>query len=59
MSDGAARVRLFAQLGDSPLLYELADATITSHDQMPELLRAVADGYAEQVPHLPGLPPPP
>lgn len=59
MSDGSARVRLFAQIGDNALLFELVDTTVTSHAQMPELLRAVADTYAEQFPDLPGLPPAP
>lgn len=54
-----ARVRIFAQVGDSVLLYQLADETVSSHDEMPALLRAIADGYAEQRPDLPGLPPTP
>jgi protein-tyrosine phosphatase len=59
VSDNRARVRLFAQIGDSVLLYQLADQTVTSHADVPELLRAVADAYAEQHPDLPGIPPAP
>lgn len=58
MSDGRARLRIFAQIGEKVLLYQLADVEVTSHAEVPEVLRTVADGYAEQFPDLLGIPSP-
>jgi hypothetical protein len=53
VSDGRAQLRVYAQIGDSPLLYELADVEIDSHDDVPAVLRTIADEYAEKWPELP------
>lgn len=58
----SARVRIFAQVGDSVLLYPLADVQVSSHAEVPELLRTIADAYGNTpwggvgATKLPGIP---
>lgn len=58
MSDGRARLRIHAQIGDNVLLYQLADVEITGHDDVPDVLRKIADEYAELRSTLPNIPKP-
>lgn len=58
----AARVRIYAQIGDTALLHQLADVEVNNHAEVPDLLRTIADEYGNQrwagvgVPKLPGIP---
>jgi hypothetical protein len=47
VSDGSARIRIYAQVGDNPEMCLLADVEATSHADVPDLLRVIADNYGQ------------
>lgn len=55
MIQPSARVRVYAQIGEHGLLHTLADDSVTSHAELAQLLRALADEYAEKLPDLSGI----
>lgn len=56
--NGKAVLRIWAQVGDSALLYELGGGEVVSHAEVAQKLRDIADAYEELDPsQLPPLGP--
>lgn len=47
---GKALVRIWAQIGDNALLYELGSGEVASHAELAAKLHEVADAYADMDP---------
>lgn len=55
---GKALVRVYAQIGDNVLLYQLGAGEVASHAEMAQKLRDIADAYEQLTPEeLPPLGP--
>lgn len=56
--NGKALVRVYAQIGDNVLLYQLGAGEVTSHAELVQQLRDIADAYEQLTPEeLPPLGP--
>lgn len=53
--NGKALLRVYAQIGDNVLLYQLGDGEVTSHADVVQKLRDIADAYEQLTPEQ--LPP--
>lgn len=56
--NGKAVLRVYAQIGDSVLLYQLGAGEVASHAEVAQKLRDIADAYEQLTPEeLPPLGP--